>query len=131
MSELSPNLLDLDRFSLDVRRVERRWGYELIYGATERYCGKILFVRKGQEVSPRFHRMKDEVIYLQEGRLELEIGEPGRPPDSEVVGPGRAFRLAPGTVHGLRALEDSLVLEVSTPELDDVVSLESRPERAG
>jgi mannose-6-phosphate isomerase len=131
MSDLTPNLLDLDRFAMPVERVEKPWGYEIIYAVTERYSGKILFIRKGEQLSLQFHRRKDEVIYVHEGRIELEVGEPGRTPDVEVVGPGRAFRFKPGTVHRWRALEDTLVLEVSTPDLDDVVRLEDRYGRAG
>jgi mannose-6-phosphate isomerase len=130
VSERSPNLLDLDRFAADVRRVEKPWGYEIVYALTERYCGKVIFIRKGEQLSLQFHREKDEVVYLHEGRIELEIGETGRPPDVEVVTPGRAYRLRPGMVHRLRALEDSVVLEASTPELDDVVRLEDRYGRA-
>jgi mannose-6-phosphate isomerase len=130
VSERSPNLLDLDRFATDVRRVEKPWGYEVVYALTERYCGKVIFVRKGEELSLQFHREKDEVVYLHEGRIELEVGEPGRPLDVEVVTPGRAYRLRPGVVHRWRALEDSVVLEVSTPEIDDVVRLEDRYGRA-
>jgi mannose-6-phosphate isomerase len=130
VSERSPNLLDLDRFATDVRRVEKPWGYEVVYALTERYCGKVIFVRKGEELSLQFHREKDEVVYLHEGRIELQVGEPGRPLDVEVVTPGRAFRLRPGIVHRWRALEDSVVLEVSTPEIDDVVRLEDRYGRA-
>jgi mannose-6-phosphate isomerase len=127
MSVDSPNLNDLDRFGSPVERVEKPWGYELVYttGASP-YCGKILFVRAGEQLSLQFHREKDETIYVQRGRIELEIGEPGTTPDVEVVGEGRAFRIAPGTVHRWRALEDALVLEVSTPQLDDVVRLEDR-----
>jgi mannose-6-phosphate isomerase len=130
VSERSPNLLDLDRFATDVRRVEKPWGYEVVYALTERYCGKVIFVRKGEELSLQFHREKDEVVYLHEGRIELQVGEPGRPLDVEVVTPGRAFRLRPGIVHRWHALEDSVVLEVSTPEIDDVVRLEDRYGRA-
>lgn len=126
MRGISPNLLDLDRFGVPVERVEKPWGYELIYAATDRYCGKVLFVRAGEQLSLQFHRAKDETIYVQSGRVELEIGEPGKPVDVEVVAPGRAFHLAPGTVHRLRAIEDTVILEVSTPELDDVVRLEDR-----
>ncbi len=126
MSERSPNLLDLDRFATDVRRVEKPWGYEIVYALTEGYCGKVIFVRKGEELSLQFHREKDEVVYLHEGRIELQVGEPGRPLDAEVVKPGRAYRLRPGTVHRWRALEDSIALEVSTPQIDDVVRLEDR-----
>ncbi len=131
MSERSPNLLDLDRFATDVRRVEKPWGYEVVYALTERYCGKVIFVRKGEELSLQFHREKDEVVYLHEGRIELQVGEPGRPLDVEVVTPGRAYRLRPGIVHRWHALEDSVVLEVSTPEIDDVVRLEDQYGRQG
>jgi len=132
MSVDSPNLKDLDRFASPVERIDKPWGYELVYTSSDApYCGKVLHVRAGEELSLQFHRRKDETLYLQEGRLELEIGEPGRTPDVEVVQAGRAFRLTPGTVHRLRALEDSVVLEASTWEPDDVVRLEDRYGRAG
>ena len=130
MRGISPNLLDLDRFAVDVKRVDKPWGYELLYALTDRYCGKVIFVKAGEELSLQFHREKDETIYVQSGRVEFQIGDPGKPVDTEVVGPGRAFHLQPGTVHRLRALEDTVVLEVSTPELDDVVRLEDRYGRA-
>ena len=126
----SPNLLDLDRFATDVLRVEKPWGYEIVFAHTDRYVGKLLFIRKDEQLSLQFHNVKDEVIYVHEGRIELEIGEPGGALDVEVVGVGHAFRLTPGTVHRWRALEDSVVLEASTPELDDVVRIEDRYGRA-
>lgn len=130
MGDLTPNLQDLDRFGTPVERVEKPWGHEIVFALTDRYCGKVLFIRQGEQLSLQFHRRKDEVIYVHEGRIELEVGEPGRTPDVEVVGPGRAFRFTPGTVHRWRALEDTLVLEVSTPDVDDVVRLEDRYGRA-
>ena len=126
MERTSPNLLDLDRFRVAVSRVEKPWGYEIVFALTDRYCGKVLFIRKDQQLSLQFHRAKDEVIYVHEGRIEMEIGDPGGPLDIEVVGPGNAFHIRPGTVHRWRALEDTTVLEVSTPEIDDVVRLEDR-----
>lgn len=131
MSGLSPNLLDLDRFRSEVRRIEKPWGHELVYASTDRYCGKVLFVRAGEQLSLQFHREKDETIYVHSGRVQFEIGEPGKQTDTEVVAPGHAFRLPPGTVHRIRALEDALLLEVSTPERDDVVRLEDDYGRAG
>jgi len=131
VSDLTPNLLDLDRFAVPVERVEKPWGHELVYASTDRYVGKVLFIRSGEQLSLQFHRRKDEVIYIHAGRVELEVGEPGRTPDVEVVGPGHAFRFRPGTVHRWRALEDTVVLEVSTPDVDDVVRLEDRYGRAG
>ena len=130
MERISPNLLDLDRFRMAVSRVEKPWGYEIIYALTDRYCGKVLFIRKDEQLSLQFHREKDEVIYVLAGRIEMEIGDPGGPLDIEVVGPGHAFHIQPGTVHRWRALEDTTVLEVSTPEIDDIVRLEDRYGRA-
>jgi mannose-6-phosphate isomerase len=130
VTEVSPNLLDLDRFGAKVERVEKPWGHEIVFALSEHYCGKVLFVRAGEQLSLQFHRRKDETIYVHSGRVEIEIGDPGGALDSEVVGPGRAFRLKPGVVHRWRALEDSVVLEASTPELDDVVRLEDNYGRA-
>jgi mannose-6-phosphate isomerase len=130
VGDLTPNLLDLDRFAVPVERVEKPWGYELIYASNERYLGKVLFIRGGEQLSLQFHRRKDETIYVHSGRIELEVGEPGRTPDVEVVGPGRAFRITPGVVHRWRALEDTFVIEVSTSDPDDVVRLEDRYGRA-
>jgi mannose-6-phosphate isomerase-like protein (cupin superfamily) len=126
VERISPNLLDLDRFRMAVSRVDKPWGYEIIYALTDRYCGKVLFIRKDEQLSLQFHRLKDEVIYVHEGRIEMEIGDPGGPLDIEVVGSGHAFHIEPGRVHRWRALEDTVVLEVSTPEVDDIVRLEDR-----
>jgi mannose-6-phosphate isomerase-like protein (cupin superfamily) len=121
----SPNLGGLDRFAFEPRRVEKPWGHELIWAVADDYVGKVLFVKAGHSLSLQFHREKDESWYVQDGRAELEIAALGeRIPHSEVVSPGAAFRLRPGTVHRIRALDDTCVLEVSTPHLDDVVRLE-------
>ena len=128
----SPNLDGLERFSFDPRKVDKPWGWELIWAHAEQYVGKILFVRAGHALSLQFHNEKDESWYLQDGRAELEMSEAGAPfQNVEVVAAGAAFRLRPGTVHRLRALEDTTMLEVSTPHLDDVVRLDDAYGRAG
>jgi mannose-6-phosphate isomerase len=128
----SPNLSGLDRFAFETRRVEKPWGWELIWAVTADYVGKLLFVKAGQALSLQFHRVKDESWFVQEGRAELEMGAPGAAvTDSEIVGPGAAFHMPPGTVHRVTALEDTLILEVSTPHLDDVVRLEDQYGREG
>jgi mannose-6-phosphate isomerase-like protein (cupin superfamily) len=128
----SPNLGGLDRFAFEPRRVEKPWGWELIWAHADAYVGKLLFVRAGHSLSLQFHRVKDEAWLVHEGRAELEMGEPGDPvTKSEVVGPGAAFHMPPGTVHRVTALEDTLILEVSTPYLDDVVRLEDAYGRQG
>ena len=132
MAAGSPNLEGVERFAFDPRRVDKPWGYELIWALADDYAGKILFVRAGESLSLQFHRVKDESWYVLEGRAELELGGPGQKGlDVEVIAPGRAFRFRPGTVHRVRALEDTRVLEVSTPHLDDVVRLEDSYGREG
>ena len=106
-------------------KVEKPWGYELIWAHTERYAGKILHIRKGESLSYQYHKVKDETIYLLRGSMELEIGdERGR--ERQRFEPGACFHIAPGTRHRMMAMEDCDILEVSTPELDDVVRLEDR-----
>lgn len=128
---ISPNLGGLSEFAIEPTKVEKPWGYELIWALTGDYCGKILFVKAGESLSLQFHREKDESWFVQSGRAELEMGSPGdKSPNSEVVGAGAAFRIRPGTIHRVKALEDTLILEVSTPQLEDVVRLEDRYGRA-
>ena len=128
----SPNLESLDRFAFEPRRVEKPWGHELIWAVTDLYVGKLLFVAAGHSLSLQFHREKDESWYVQSGRAKVELGEAGEAVlVEEVVTVGSAFRFAPGTVHRVTALEDTTILEVSTPHLDDVVRLEDSYGRAG
>ena len=128
----SPNLGGLDRFAAELEKVEKPWGYELIWARTERYAGKILFVRAGESLSLQFHNVKDEAWYVLEGRAKLEVGRQGDPfLDQIVIAPGEAYHFPPGTVHRVTAVEDTRILEVSTPQLHDVVRLEDRYGREG
>jgi mannose-6-phosphate isomerase-like protein (cupin superfamily) len=107
----------------DARRVEKPWGWELVWAESDRYAGKLLFVRAGQALSLQYHERKDESWYVQSGRAALELGRVGYELEEQEIGPGDTFHFAPGTVHRVRALDDTLIVEVSTPELDDVVRL--------
>ncbi len=132
MTDISPNLAGLDRFALDVERVEKPWGYELVWALSETYCGKILHVNAGHSLSLQFHREKDESWYVESGRAKLELGTAGDAVlKEEVIVAGAAFHYEPGTVHRVTAIDDTTILEVSTPHLDDVVRLEDRYGRAG
>ncbi len=113
------------------RRVEKPWGWELVWAETESYVGKLLFVRAGQSLSLQYHEVKDEAWLVQEGRASLELGELGGELETIEIAPGDAFRYRPHTVHRVTATEDLLVIEVSTPHLDDVVRLEDRYGREG
>lgn len=124
----APDLLA--RYAASVRRVEKPWGHELVYALTDRYCGKLLVVRAGHSLSLQLHERKDETLYLQSGAAEVELGETADALATLALAPGASVHLPPGTVHRLRALEDSVFLEVSTPQLDDVVRLEDLYGRA-
>jgi len=106
-------------------RVEKPWGYELIWARTDLYAGKILHIRKGESLSYQYHRVKEESIHLLRGVMDLEVGDE-RGKKTHRLEPGACFHISPETRHRMTALEDCDVLEVSTPELDDVVRLEDR-----
>lgn len=120
-----------DRYAVVPRRVEKPWGWELVWAETERYVGKLLFVRAGEALSLQYHERKDESWLVREGHARLELGDVGGELEAFEIRPGDAFRYRPGTVHRVTALEDTLVVEVSTPDLDDVVRLEDHYGREG
>ena len=132
MSVDGPNYEGLDRWAFEPRRVEKPWGWELIWAHADTYVGKVLFVRAGHSLSLQFHREKDESWYVESGRAKLELGETGNAVlNAEVISAGACFRYRPGTVHRVTAIEDTTIIEVSTPQLDDVVRLEDKYGRAG
>jgi mannose-6-phosphate isomerase len=113
------------------RRVEKPWGHELIWAHTDRYVGKILVIETGKRLSLQRHEVKDESILVLSGRLELTIeGDDGAITVQE-LGPGDHRRVATGRIHRYAALERCELVEVSTPELDDVVRLEDDFGRRG
>ena len=119
-------------YSFEPRHIDKPWGYELIWAESEVYVGKVLFVRAGQALSLQYHEQKDESWLVQAGRASLELGQVGGELEKVEIGAGDCFRYRPGTVHRVTALEDTMILEVSTPHLDDVVRLDDRygrPER--
>jgi len=115
---------------MSVARVEKPWGYELRFARTDRYAGKVLFIKAGSQLSLQYHDVKDEAFFVQSGTLELVLGRGG---DERVVRmePGSSHRITPKTVHRFRAVTDVLLFEVSTPELEDVVRLEDDYGRQG
>lgn len=113
----------------DVVHVPKPWGHELIWGRTERYVGKVLHVNRGESLSKQYHNVKDETLYLISGkiRLKLQWQDEERTVTMEV---GDSYHIPPRLIHQIEALEDSDIVEVSTPELEDVVRLEDRYGRA-
>jgi mannose-6-phosphate isomerase len=113
-----------------MRRVDKPWGYELVWAETPRYVGKILHITKGQRLSRQYHQKKDETFLVQSGEMDLEIG-PADSVETLRLRAGDAYHCTPGTIHRMVGVTDVDVVEVSTPELDDVVRLEDSYGREG
>ena len=119
------------RWVVESRIVEKPWGWELIWAETDAYVGKVLFVRAGEALSLQYHEVKDESWYVQSGLARLELGGKGEELAADSIAAGACFHFAAGTVHRVTAIEDTTILEVSTPHLEDVVRLEDAYGRAG
>lgn len=110
----------------EVRRIEKPWGYELIFAHTDLYVGKILQIHPGEALSLQYHERKDETLFLAAGAMRFQVQENG-----ELVwrtlSLGEAYHVPPQTTHRMIAgPEGCQLIEVSTPELEDVVRLEDR-----
>jgi len=107
-----------------LRKTEKPWGYELLFAHTSRYAGKFIYVRKGHRLSLQYHNEKDKTLYIHTGRVFLEIEDS----EGHLIGSeftrDHCYRVLPNTKHRLKALEDTVIFEVSTPELDDLVRLD-------
>jgi mannose-6-phosphate isomerase-like protein (cupin superfamily) len=113
-----------------IERVDKPWGYELRFIRTDRYAGKVLFIKAGSQLSLQYHEHKDEAFLVQSGQLELVLGS-GTEQRVERLAANEAWHVTPETVHRFRAVTDCLLFEVSTPELEDVVRLEDDYGREG
>ena len=109
--------------------VAKPWGREIWYADQTAYAGKLLEVSRGKRLSLQYHERKVETLYLLSGRVILTFG--ARDNQTEWL-PGRAIHIPANTIHRFEAVEDSVLLEVSTPDLTDVIRLDddySRPQR--
>jgi len=111
-------------------RVVKPWGSEELLASTDRYALKLIRVQKGSRPSLQFHRRKSESLFLLSGKLRVEMGESRDALTAGKILPGECLDVPRGRVHRVTALEDSVIIEVSTPELDDVVRIEDDYDRA-
>jgi mannose-6-phosphate isomerase len=111
---------------VEVKRVAKPWGHELIWAHTDRYVGKLLHINSGESLSLQYHERKDETIHVLRGRRVFLVGEGEAGLQRLALEEGMSFRIRPGTRHRMEAISDCDLLEASTPELDDVVRLEDR-----
>jgi mannose-6-phosphate isomerase len=107
--------------------IEKPWGYEEIWAKTDSYVGKKIFIKKGHRLSKQYHEKKEETIYVVEGNLRLQFEE-----HAQLMIIGQSHHIPPGTIHRFCADRDNVTLiEVSTPELSDIVRLEDDYKRDG
>jgi len=109
-----------------MKEVTKPWGYELWFAHTDRYVGKLLFVKAGERLSLQYHKQKDETLLVIRGLIRLTIGD-----DIRILPNTESIRITPETPHRIEAITDALIVEVSTPEVDDVVRLEDDYGREG
>lgn len=112
-----------------MERIEKPWGHEILFAVTEKYIGKILFIKKGYRLSLQYHKQKDETFYCLKGRASLTIGN-GNITSILPLVPDCSYHVEPMTIHRVEAIEDTTLVEVSTPEAEDVVRVEDDYGRA-
>jgi mannose-6-phosphate isomerase len=113
------------------RRVDKPWGHELIWAWTDRYVGKLLTIETGKRLSLQHHEVKDEWIHVLTGRLSLTLENDAGEVEVRELGPGEGAHVGVRRVHRYEAIETATLIEVSTPELLDVVRLEDDFGREG
>lgn len=116
---------------MDTEIKPKPWGREIWFAQTAHFAGKILEIKKGHRYSLQYHNHKIETQYIFSGRVKLTIGQTQETLTERVLSAGEKFDVHPPTIHRLEALEDSVIFEVSTPHLDDVVKLADDYGRTG
>jgi len=106
-----------------IKKTEKPWGYELLFALTDSYAGKVIKIYAGHRLSYQYHEVKEETIYLQEGKMKLVVEENGEKKE-KILKKGDGYHIPPKLKHRMEAIEDCTIFEVSTPHLEDVVRLE-------
>ena len=123
--------MTVDKAPTIPRRVPKPWGEELIWALTDKYCGKIITIETGRRLSLQYHERKDEAIFVTTGRLLLLLENDRGEDELRELGPGEGAHVPVGRRHRYEAIERVELIEVSTPELDDVVRIEDDFGREG
>jgi quercetin dioxygenase-like cupin family protein len=110
-----------EKTHIPMKFVKKGWGYEKWIVNKEEYCGKLLFFNKGKRCSWHYHKIKDEVFYLQSGKMIVKFSEEEEIEQAEEVllEPGQNFYIYPGLKHQMIALEDSELYEFSTEHFEE------------
>lgn len=131
MNHASDGSDDMSTDATSARRVDKPWGHELLWALTDAYVGKVLVIEAGKRLSLQKHEIKDESILVSSGRLRLYLEGDDGVVRSEELGPGESRHVPTGRIHRYEAIDRCELIEVSTPELDDVVRLEDDFGREG
>ena len=107
-----------------MRRIDKPWGHETIWAEGPGFVGKVLHIEEGHRLSLQFHREKDEAILVQSGTVELLLEDDDGSLSTQRLVAGQSARILPGRRHRFTALTTCDIVEVSTPQLQDVVRLE-------
>jgi len=122
------------KYHKNPHRVEKPWGYELWWGNTEHYLGKLLFIKQGHQSSVHYHEHKHESMYVHEGIMKLEVYEvredgAAHRVSTFTVGPGESVDIPAGVIHSIVASADLDLFESSTPHPEDSVRVQDRYNR--
>ncbi len=103
-----------------MKYVKKGWGYEKWIINKEEYCGKLLFFKQGKQCSWHYHKKKDEVFYLQSGKMIVKYSDGDNPELAKqiILEAGQNFYVPIGLRHQMYALEDSHLFEFSTQHFD-------------
>jgi len=106
--------------SLPMKHVKKGWGWERWIVNNEEYCGKLLFFNTGKRCSWHYHVLKDEVFYLQSGKMMVYYSNEDDITTAKqiVLKPGDNFHVYRGLRHQMVALKDSELFEFSTQHFD-------------
>ena len=112
----------------DIKKIEKPWGYEILWTNSDKYAGKFLHINPESRLSLQYHKKKEETIYVMKGTLLL--WEDDNDENFKSLNPGSIYHVLPEKVHRFGAAKESVMLcEVSSPELEDVVRLSDDYER--
>ena len=106
-----------------MKLINKPWGSEEVVEINDKYMVKKLTMKKGHRCSLQYHDYKEETIYVLSGDLKISIGESKETIKSKIYNSGEYITIKPGTVHRMEGITDSVYLEASTPEMDDVIRL--------
>ena len=106
-------------------RIDKPWGYELIWAKTDKYVGKILHIEPGHVLSLQYHEVKDETIFVLTGEIIFRV-QIGDELTERRMKEGESYHVTPRTIHQMEAIVSTDLLEASTPEIEDVVRIKDR-----